>query len=765
MGRPRPGPAQHRGRSPARRHARHHQHQDQDARALPAFRAVDSRGVARRLVRGRGARSLHGSGLSRSAGEARSDPGGHARGWLGAAPDGEPRRFPRILAAHQGVREALGRARAPQHLVQRERAHRAHAARGARLLPPHAHGRARPGRHRRREGLRMKVCFFNRSYWPDDGATGQLLAELCEDLVARYGFEVTVVCGALPGHAGAGLGLVTREERHGVRILRAAGTAFDKSRFAGRVANYLSFFASAWIAGRRIGRQDVVVALTDPPIIGLVARRAARRARARFVYLCQDVCPEVARLVEGFRSPRVERLGERIGCSLIGSADRVVAIGETMRDRLVERRGADPARTPVIHNWADCEALAPRPRDNAFARAHGLDRAFVVMRSGNVGLSQDLDTLIEAARLLRHEPRLLFAIMGGGARRGGLAARVAALGLDNVRFLPRQPQEALTAAFASADVFVVSLKRGLAGSIVPSKLYGVLAAGRPYIAAVEPACEVTSITTKHDCGLLSPPGDAAALAGRVRELVGDPALVRHLGDNARRAAFAFDRPVQVEAYARLLKDVAASPVPRRPSPLKRAFDVLLAGLGLVLSAPLWAVIALAVKAGDGGPVFYGQDRVGLGGRRFTSWKFRSMVPDADRWGPRQAAEGDRRITRVGRLLRATAMDELPQLWSIFVGDMSFVGPRALVPAEIEARPGGVLERLEDMPGYEARHAVVPGLTGLAQVFAPRDIPRRRKFRYDLLYIRRQSFRLDMRLVVLSFWITFRGRWERRDRKV
>ena len=111
------------------------------------------------------------------------------------------------------------------------------------------------------------------------------------------------------------------------------------------------------------------------------------------------------------------------------------------------------------------------------------------------------------------------------------------------------------------------------------------------------------------------------------------------------------------------------------------------------------------------------------------------------------------------------MDELPQLWSIFVGDMSFVGPRALLPVEIETRAGGVLERLEDVRGYEARHAVPPGLTGLAQVFAARDIPRRQKFRYDLLYIRRQSFRLDLTLIALSFWITFRGRWEHRGRKV
>jgi colanic acid biosynthesis glycosyl transferase WcaI len=612
----------------------------------------------------------------------------------------------------------------------------------------------------------VKVCFFNRSYWPDDGATGQLLTELCEDLVSRHGFEVTVVCGEVPGRARGGRGLVRREWRNGVEIVRAAGTAFDKARVAGRVANYLSYFLTACLAGRRIGRPDVVVALTDPPIIGLAARHAARRAGARFVYLCEDLFPEVTRLLEDFRSGLVDGALERIGRSLIRGADRVVALGETMRDLLVERRGADPARITVIHNWADCAVLVPRPKDNPFARAHGLRDAFVVMHSGNVGLAQDLGTLLQSAALLRGERGIVFVVMGDGARRAELETRARRLGLGQVRFLPRQPKEELADAFGSADAFVVSLKSGLAGSIVPSKLYGILAAGRPYIAAVEPSCEVAEITIKHDCGLLTPPGDARALANRILELKGDAQLARHLGDNARRAAQSFDRPLQVDAYARLLREVGTQGRIPCPSRLKRVFDVTLAGLGLLLSAPLWAMIALAVKASDGGPIFYGQERVGLGGRRFKSRKFRSMVPDADRrWGPLQASEGDPRITPLGSLLRATALDELPQLWNVLAGDMSFVGPRALLPAEIETRAGATLERLEDVPGYGERHAVRPGLTGLAQVFAPRDIPRRQKFRYDLLYIRRQSFRLDLALVALSFWITFRGRWEHRDRKV
>lgn len=207
------------------------------------------------------------------------------------------------------------------------------------------------------------------------------------------------------------------------------------------------------------------------------------------------------------------------------------------------------------------------------------------------------------------------------------------------------------------------------------------------------------------------------------------------------------------------------PIAIAPSWAKRGLDVLLSGVGLVASAPLWAGIAVILKLEDGGDVFYGQERVGAGGRVFKVWKFRSMIQDAEaRVGAMQAGDNDPRITRAGRWLRATAMDELPQLWSIFRGDMSFVGPRALRPGEIEVGGSGELEALEDVPGFAERCRVPPGLTGVAQIYARRDLPRRQKFRYDRLYIRRQSFGLDLRLILLSFWITFRGTWESRGRK-
>jgi lipopolysaccharide/colanic/teichoic acid biosynthesis glycosyltransferase len=200
--------------------------------------------------------------------------------------------------------------------------------------------------------------------------------------------------------------------------------------------------------------------------------------------------------------------------------------------------------------------------------------------------------------------------------------------------------------------------------------------------------------------------------------------------------------------------------------IKRAFDCALAGLGLIASAPIWLLIAIAITLEDHGPVFFRQTRVGLGGRTFDALKFRSMVPDAEaRTGPVAATEHDPRITRVGRLMRATAMDELPQLWNIFAGDMSFVGPRPLRPGELEVRGDGQLVPLNQIPGYAARHSIRPGLTGLTQVYASRDISRTSKFRLDQVYVRRASFWLDLKLILLSFWITGTGAWEKRNRRL
>jgi glycosyltransferase involved in cell wall biosynthesis len=407
----------------------------------------------------------------------------------------------------------------------------------------------------------VHIAFFNRSYFPDETATGQLLTDLCEDLVHVHGCRVSVVTGWPKETSGVRAKshpasfLFTRQERHGVQIYRARGTHFDKRRFAGRATNYVTYFVSACWAGLRLDRPDVVVALTDPPIIGLAAWLSGRRFGAPLVMAFKDLFPEVAALLPDFHSDTINNALQRVNRFLVRRAAMNVALGETMRQRLIEDKGAPPDRTTIIADWADTTAIAPGSRPNAFSTAHGLDGKFVVMHSGNLGFSQSLETVVEAAALLRDLPDLQVVFQGDGAKKEALQRQVRDLGLANVSFLPFQPREGLSASFATADLFIVSLQTGLAGYIVPSKLYGILAAGRPYVAAVDPDCEVAALTLRHACGAVARPGDAASLAGQIRMFYADRAHAARCGRQARTLSASFDRRQQVAAYRRVFDSV------------------------------------------------------------------------------------------------------------------------------------------------------------------------------------------------------------------
>lgn len=401
----------------------------------------------------------------------------------------------------------------------------------------------------------LRVCYFNRSYWPDTGATGQLLTELAEDLVAAHGFDVTVVTGYPLGEAGSGTSRArSRETRNGVRIVRASGTTFTPGRFAGRASNYVTYFLSALWTALWLPRQDVTVALTDPPIIGLAA--LAGRPRCGMIFYCQDIFPEVAALLTDFHSPLVNGILDRLNRFLLRRARRIIALGDTMVTRLIEGKGADPARISVIANWADTSAIVPSDKNNAFAVQHGLADRFVVLHAGNIGMSQNLDVVIEAADLLRSRPDIVILFIGDGNRRAALEAIAAAKGLSNVRFLPFQPRDQLRWTYASSDVCLVSLEPGLAGYIVPSKLYPILAAGRPYVAAVETPSEVAALTARHRCGVVVTPGDAAALAAQIVSLAGDSVRRLAMGASARAASALYARDRQVAGHARIIREVA-----------------------------------------------------------------------------------------------------------------------------------------------------------------------------------------------------------------
>jgi lipopolysaccharide/colanic/teichoic acid biosynthesis glycosyltransferase len=201
-------------------------------------------------------------------------------------------------------------------------------------------------------------------------------------------------------------------------------------------------------------------------------------------------------------------------------------------------------------------------------------------------------------------------------------------------------------------------------------------------------------------------------------------------------------------------------------PLKRLFDILVVLAGLAISAPLWLFFAIAIKLEDQGPVFFVQERWGKGKTKFNVYKFRTMLPNAvEKFGHIQAQEHDPRVTRIGHLMRATSLDEIPQLLNILKGDMSWVGPRALPIDEIQLQEIENAIPDEAIPGFEVRSRIRPGLTGIAQIFAPRDVSRQIKYQYDAVYAVKQSLWLDIRLIFLSLWITIRARWEKRESKL
>ncbi|MCZ7589011.1 MAG: glycosyltransferase family 4 protein [Gaiella sp.] len=403
---------------------------------------------------------------------------------------------------------------------------------------------------------RARILVLNQYYWPGIEATAQLLAQLCEALARDY--DVTVVTGQLRGQD-----LPAEETRNGVRILRARSTAYDRSQLHLRAANYGTYLADTALTALRDTPPDLVLCMTDPPIVGDVGLVVARRFDVPLLVISQDVFPEIAERVERLRQPIVLGALRSLVGLYLKRADRVVAIGETMKQRL-EQKGAPAARIAVIPNWVDTAELTPRPRRNAWSQAHGLDDAFVVMHSGNVGHAQDLDALVRAATFLRDLGSLRIVVIGSGAREGDvtrLAQRLEVTG--TVRFLGYQPRDVLPLSLASGDLHYIGLARGLSGYVVPSRVYGVLAAGRPVLVSADPDSETVRLVEEAECGLVVPPGRPELVAGLIRDVVEGRLSLEGMGERGRawveREA---DREVAFDRYRRLVSElVAPSPSP------------------------------------------------------------------------------------------------------------------------------------------------------------------------------------------------------------
>jgi colanic acid biosynthesis glycosyl transferase WcaI len=403
----------------------------------------------------------------------------------------------------------------------------------------------------------MDLVFLNRCYWPDVEATGQLLTELCSDL-AR-GHQVTVIAGQPNFVDVASRRLIEREVHDGVNIIRVRNSRFSKKSLVGRILGLSGYLLlAAWSAFTQ-RRPDVIVTETDPPVLGALGALLKAWHRCGLVYYLQDLYPEVGLTLGKLRPGPLAwflRWATQFG---LRHADRIVVLGEDMRRRVLDR-GIPSEKIVIIPNWVDIGIVRPLCGANRLRKDWGLDACFVVMYSGNLGLSQNLEQILLAARELREEgersggnPPVHFLFVGEGAAKARLEARAAEWSLDNVSFRPYQPKEALSESLGVADVHLIPLQKGLAGCIVPSKLYGILAAGKPYIAAVDADSEVARITNEAKTGLVIQPDSAAELVAAVRWCLAHGDELATMGQTGRQVAAAnFDRSIATADFERVV---------------------------------------------------------------------------------------------------------------------------------------------------------------------------------------------------------------------
>jgi colanic acid biosynthesis glycosyl transferase WcaI len=404
----------------------------------------------------------------------------------------------------------------------------------------------------------VRILVLCPHFEPDVAPTGVVISEIAHRLIDD-GHELEVVT-SLPwytSHAiepGWGGRLVRRERTSWGRVTRVHPFPTDKRNIPARAAGVagLTVLASIFsLFPRR--RPDVVLAMSPPLTLGLAGWVAARARRVPFVFNIQDVFPDVAVEVGAISNASVIRVLRWLERFLYRRADAVTVLSDDLRDNVEEKLdGKGDTEVRVIPNFVDTVRIVPGPRSNAYRDEFGLGDRTVVMYAGNLGFSQPLGLMIDAARTLRHREDLVFVINGGGSTRPGLEE--AAADLDNVRFVDLQPVERLPEVLAAGDIHVIALRRGLGRSSVPSKLYSILAAARPVLASVDDGTEVVRVIRSIDAGVTVEPEDAAAFAAAVETLVDADRVA--MGERGRAFVEEWVSPAGVAAaYAELFADL------------------------------------------------------------------------------------------------------------------------------------------------------------------------------------------------------------------
>lgn len=418
----------------------------------------------------------------------------------------------------------------------------------------------------------LRVTVLCPHFAPDVAPTGDVITRIAEELAAR-GHRLHVVT-SVPWYrehrieAGWEGRAIRHEDMAWGRITRVHPFPTDKADIRARALAFGGFTVLSTL-GAALGRTrpDVVLAMSPPLTLGLAGWIVARARRAPFVFNVQDIFPDVAVELGLLRGPRLIAAAERLERFTYARADAVTVLSQDLADNVrakLARSGGDGARVRVIPNFVDTERVRPSDRDNAYRHQYGLVGRTVVMYAGNVGFSQSLDVVLDAAVALRDEPRLVFVVNGGGAARPQLERRARAMA--NVVFVDMQPAERLAEVLAAADIHLVPLKRGLGSASVPSKLYSILAAGRPLVAGVDPGTEVARVVERAGAGLTVAPDDAGALTAALAQLAAEPDKAAAMGAAGRVFVERWVSPAAVaEAYESLFRELLGALARRGPA--------------------------------------------------------------------------------------------------------------------------------------------------------------------------------------------------------
>ena len=392
----------------------------------------------------------------------------------------------------------------------------------------------------------MKIVLINQFFWPDSSATSQQLTDLATGLAGR-GHEVAVICGD-GGYAAAAGG-----EQPPVEILRVRSLPFARG-LVGRVLSYFSFYVSAFFRALTMRRADVVVSLTTPPLISLLGSMVKILRGSRHFIWEQDIYPDVAISLNYFKAGgAADRLVGLLADFSRRHADGILALGTCMRDRLIDR-GVPTRKIHITENWANGEAITPMARPGDPSR-------LVILYSGNFGLAHDLDTLAQAMLRLKNDPRFRFIFVGSGKKRQDLASFCAEQDIGSLELRPYVDRDKLNEGLAVGDIGLVTQSDDCWGSVVPSKVYGILAAGRPVLFIGPRRATPAQTIELHRCGWHVDCGDVDGLTALLLDLAADPGQVHAAGIRARRALVEhYDLPLGVARIARILEGKHGKPV-------------------------------------------------------------------------------------------------------------------------------------------------------------------------------------------------------------